>query len=301
MKDIQKAILALILANLIWGVAAPIFKWSLESTPPFTLATLRFGLASLIFLFFAKRTGLWIKGKDILTLIIMSFIGITLHIGFFFIGLSYTESINAPIIASSGPIFLILFGALFLKDNVKTKTILGALLGLVGVITIIVLPSIDKGFDSSVLGNIFLVFAMLAGVIYALLLKKLIKRYHAVTIAFWSFLIGTIGFTPMFFDEIQRVGFLPVINLQVIGGVAFGVLLSSCLAYFLFIWAIKKMPVEDVGLFTYIDPIAAILVAVPLLGEVPTIHFFMGSALVFLGIFIAEGRIHWHPIHKLFR
>jgi len=295
----QKAILALILANLIWGIAAPIFKWSLESTPPFTLAVLRFGLSALIFLPIAKGN-LTIKGRDALPLIIMSLIG-SLHVSFFFLGLNYTQSINAPIIASSSPIFIILFGFLFLKDKIKQKTLVGAFVGLLGVITIIVLPSIEKGFDSSVLGNVFLVLAMLSGVIYALLLKKIMKKYKATTIAFWTFLIATLGFMPMFFDEIQRVGFLPIINTQVLVGIGFGAIFSSSIAYFLQMWALKRMSVEDMGLFAYIDPIAAIFIAVPLLGEVPTIHFFAGSILVFAGIFIAEGRIHWHPFHRLLK
>lgn len=297
MKTTRKAILALIIANLIWGLAAPIFKWSLESTPPFTLAVLRFGLSALIFLPLAKGN-FSIKGKDVFTLVIMSFIG-SLHISFFFLGLENTNSINAPIIASSGPIFIILFGILFLKDKVKSKTLFGAFLGLLGVLTIIVLPSIEQGFDSSIIGNIFLVFAMFASVVYALLLKKLMKNYKVATIAFWTFLITTLGFMPMFFSEIQSVGFLPIINSQVIGGVVFGTLFSSALAYFLQMWAMKKISVEEAGLFTYIDPVAAILIAVPLLGEVPTVHFFVGSILVFLGIFIAEGRVHWHPLHRL--
>lgn len=125
------------------------------------------------------------------------------------------------------------------------------------------------------------------------------KNYKVATIAFWTFLITTLGFMPMFFSEIQSVGFLPIINSQVIGGVVFGTLFSSALAYFLQMWAMKKISVEEAGLFTYIDPVAAILIAVPLLGEVPTVHFFVGSILVFLGIFIAEGRVHWHPLHRL--
>ncbi len=301
MKNTQKAVFALILANFIWGAAAPIFKWSLESTPPFTLAVLRFGIASLIFLPLAKRHSFSIKSKHILLLIIMSFLGVSLHISFFFLGLGYTDSINAPIIASSGPLFIILFGFLFLKDKIKKRTMIGAFIGLLGVLAIIVLPAVEKGLDGSIVGNVFFVIAMLAGVIYALLLKKLMNGYHPFTIAFWTFLIGTIGFLPMFFDEIQRVGFLPIINTQVIVGILFGALLSSSLAYALQMWALQKMSVEDVGLFAYVDPVIAVLIAAPLLGEQPTSVFFAGSFFVFFGIYIAEGRIHWHPIHRLFK
>lgn len=294
----QKAIVALIVANFIWGAAAPIFKWSLESTPPFTLAILRFGPAVLILIPFVYKH-LKVAKQHIMPLILLSLFGVTMNISFFFLGLKYTDSINAPIIASSGPIFILLFGVLFLKDKLKLKTLLGGILGLIGVIIIIVIPSIEKGFDTALLGNLFLVLAMLSTVIHAILLKKIIPNYNSLSIVFWSFLIGTIGFLPFFIGEVSQVGFLPVINTQVIVGILFGALFASLTAYFLQTWAIKKMPVEDVGLFTYMDPIVAILIAYPLLGEAPTIHFFIGSILVFLGIYIAEGRIHYHPLHLL--
>lgn len=176
---------------------------------------------------------------------------------------------------------------------------IGGLLGLVGVLAIIVIPAIGQGFDASVMGNIFFVLSMFGSVVHALLLKKIIKRYNPLTIVFWSFVIGSVGFLPMFFSEVQAVGFLPILNTQLLVGVLFGAILSSALAYTLQTYALKKMPVEDVGIFTYMDPIIAVLIAYPLLGEVPTLYFFMGSLLVFMGIFIAENRIHWHPLHKL--
>ncbi len=295
---IQKAIIALIISNLIWGAAAPIFKWSLMSTPPFTLAVLRFALATLILLPFVKDK-LKVYPKDFFALIIIALTGITINISFFFLGLEYSDSINAPIIASSAPLFIILFGFLFLKDKLRKKTILGGIIGLIGVLVIIVIPSIEQGFDISLLGNIFLVLSMFGSVVSAILIKKIIKRYDPLTLTFWAFLIGTIGFLPMFFDEIQRVGFLPVVNAQVILGILFGAFLSSGVAYYLHMWALKYMPVEDVGLFIYMDPIVAVIIAYPLLGETPTIHFVIGSILVFVGIFIAEGRFHYHPLHKL--
>lgn len=300
LSNTQKAIIALIIANTIWGAAAPIFKWSLMSTPPFTLAILRFSLAALIILPFV-RNKLTVKPKDFLTLFVLSICGVTINISFFFLGLEYTDSINAPVIASSAPLFIILFGVLFLKDKLRKRTVIGGLLGLLGVIIIIVIPSVEKGLDSTALGNIFLILAMLGTVSHAILLKKIIKRYYPLTIVFWSFIIGSIGFLPMFFDEIQRVGFLPVINNQVIGGILFGAILSSALAYTLQTYALKRMPVEDVGLFTYMDPVIAVIIAYPLLGELPTIHFFIGSVLIFAGIYIAEKRLNYHPLHKLSR
>lgn len=294
----QKAVIALIIANIIWGAAAPIFKWSLQSTPPFTLAVLRFGIATLILFPFAWGK-FHIEKKDYLKVVLLGLSGVTINITFFFLGLQYSESINAPIIGSSGPIFLILAGAIFLKDHIKKRTIAGGIIGLIGVLVIVVLPSIEEGFDASLLGNLFFILATFAGVAHAVLLKEIASGYKAITLVFWTCVVGTLGFFPMFAAQENIEGLLPVINLQVIVGVLFGALLASTAAFTLQTWAIKKMPVEEVGLFTYMDPVVAILIAFPLLGEVPTAHFFVGSVLVFLGIYIAERRIHWHPLHKL--
>ena len=43
-------ILALILANVIWGFAIPIYKLVLDDIPPFAFTFIRFSVAALVFL-----------------------------------------------------------------------------------------------------------------------------------------------------------------------------------------------------------------------------------------------------------
>jgi drug/metabolite transporter (DMT)-like permease len=66
-------------------------------------------------------------------------------------------------------------------------------------------------------------------------------------------------------------------------------------------YGISKIDAQEVGIFSYIDPIVAVLIAVPLLSEYPTPLFFVGSLFVFTGIFLAEKRLHWHPFHRIRR
>lgn len=292
------SVMALIVANTIWGAAAPIFKWSLENTPPFTLAFLRFAIAALI-IFPLIYNKLSIRKNDIIPLLSLSLLGTTINITFFFLGLAKSSSINAPIIASSGPIFTILFAYFFLREKVAKREILGGTLGMSGVLLIILSPILEQGFDGSIQGNIYFVVAMLGSVIGTIILKKIIKNYNPLTLVFWSFVIGAISFYPFFQQEIQAVGFLPNANTQTFVGIAFGAVFASATAYALHNWALKYLPAVEAGIFTYIDPIIAVVIAAPLLGEQPSSIFFAGSFFVFFGIYIAEGRIHYHPIHLL--
>ena len=47
----------------------------------------------------------------------------------------------------------------------------------------------------------------------------------------------------------------------------------------------------------YVNPIITVLIAIPLLGEKITPPFIIGTLLAVLGIYVAEGRIPYLPIH----
>jgi len=295
----QAAVVALIIANIIWGATPPIFKWALEDITPFTLAFLRFFLATIIFLPFIRGHSLTIRKKDWGKVFMLTFIGIFIHISFFFLGLELTRSINAPVIGSAAPIFLMIAGIIFLKEHPGKRKILGGIIGLIGVLIIVLLPALGKGFDGAILGNLFLIISTLGAVFHAVILKELSKDYNPIPLVFWSFAIVSFMFFPMFVNDAVNNHSLSNIGFQGLFGVLFGGIFASAAAYYLFYSAMKYLLASEVGLFTYIDPVAALIIAAPLLGEVPTSTYFLGALLVFLGIYVAEGRLHWHPLHLL--
>lgn len=296
---VKLAIIFLIFANIIWGAAFPIYKFTLEAIPPFTFVFLRFFLGALILFPFVYKN-LRIKLKDLFTLILLSFLGITLTISFLNFGLKLSSSINAPIILSASPIILIIGSFFLLKEKLRKKVIFGTLISFLGVLTIVLLPVFKQGLDGTVTGNLFLVFAMFFSVIHALLLKKILPKYSALAIAFWSFLIGAVPMLPLIMTEFNQTHWVGNVNQQIILGLVFSVVLATVVAHSFFAFGIKYIKASEVGIFSYIDPIATAVVAFYLLHEHITIPYLIGAFLVFVGIFIAQGRIHYHPIHKLF-
>lgn len=294
----QKAILAMVVANIIWGAASPIFKLSLQNIPPFSLAFLRFFLATIIlFPFvhkdlhnFKKQVDNW---KEIVG---YALTGITINIIFFFLALRLTTSITAPIIGSAGPIALIIFGALFLNEKVTGRKIIGSAVSFLGVLLLIIEPILDKGFDGSLIGNLFLVIATLGAVGQTIYGRRLAHKYPPLPLTFWAFFIGTLTFIPLAFPEILH---FPQLDWRGILGIIYGAVFSSTIAYSLFAWGLSKIEASEAGLYFYLDPIVAIVIAYPLLGEKPSIPFLVGSVLVFAGILIAEKRLNYHPLHKL--
>lgn len=294
-------VLALIIANIIWGAASPIFKLALTNIPPFILAFIRFFFAGLIFIPLALKHWQKINWRDLILMLLVGFFGVTINISFFFLGLPKTTSINAPVIASSGPIFIFLFSIIFLKEKPKLKVLLGILASLAGIFIIILSPIFieNKSLEMGAIeGNIFFVIATLGYVIQTIISKKVLKKVSAYQLTFISFMFGGLTFLPLAIKEWQTWTF---INLNNNGwlGIIFGVFFSSALAYYLVNYGLAKLPAQEVGIFSYIDPVTAIIVAAPLLHEYPNLWFLIGSVFVFGGIFVTERRIHWHPFHKL--
>lgn len=299
MSNYKKAIIALIVANIIWGAGAPIFKWSLQGISPLMLAFCRFFIPVLILLFFYKHIQR-IKLRDSLYIILLGVLICTFNIGFFFMGLLYAPSINSPVIGSSGPILILLGSIFFLREKPTKKVLLGNIVGLAGVLFIVLEPFLQVHQKYSLFGNFLFLLSTIAGVLGTLVSKKLTKKYNTTTLTFWTFCIATITLLPIPLNEISTSTMSLHINIPALIGIAFGGVFSSLLAYSLFYWGLSRIKASETSVFTYIDPVAAILIAAPLLHEFPTPIYIFGSVLVFFGIYVAEGRLHWHPLHRLF-
>ena len=297
MPKYRKAVLALIGANLIWGAASPIFKFALQNISPFTLPFIRFYGASLILLIISYPR-LKIAKKDTLKLILLSIFGVSIHISFYFLGLRLSPSINAPIISASGPVFLYIASIFILHEKPHLKVLAGIVISLLGVLIIIGQPIFENRLDGQLLGNMFIFIAMLAAIAHAIISKEIIADYSPAALTFWMSFIGALTFLPFASYEIYTGQFPAQLDYRGIIGIIYGIFFSSATAYTLFEYGIKYMEAQDTGVFSYLDPIAAIIIALPLLGEKITPVFFIGSFLVFGGILLAEGKIKHHPHHR---
>lgn len=300
LSKIHYAVLALILTNIIWGASVPIFKWSLQEVPPFTFAFLRFFLSSLLLLPFTIHR-LKISKHDFITLFVLAFMGFFIHIGLLLFGLTISSSINASVIATAAPVFL-LSGSLFIfREKVKKQIIIGTIVSLIGVIIIILRPLFDHGLDGTITGNILFLISTLSFVAYTFLLKNYASHLKASTITFYLFFFTTVIFLPFFLAESPHQSLSIFLDTQALIGILFGAIFTSVVGYVLYNFAVRTVKASEIGLFLYVDPIVTTLIAVPLLGEHITTSFVIGSLAVISGIFIAEKRIHYHPIHYLFK
>lgn len=299
--------LALLIANLIWGINFVVAKITLQEFPPMSLAFLRFALASLFLapFFYAETKKLKVEKSDFPKLIAVGILIITLNIAFFFEGIKRTTATDASILTLSIPVFSVLLGWLFLSEKVYLANLLGVILGGIGAFIIIGFPQFMAGTKSpeNLFGNILILLASISWVIGAGISKKILTKYSSLVVTAIAFLVGTITLIiPAALEYIQNPTWPNQITIVGILGLTYMTLLSSISAYFLFEWALSKTPVGMANLFQYLEPVAATTLAVYFLDERISNYFIIGTIFIMFGAFLGTlAKEAHHTIHKAHR
>src|SRR4051812_27873927 len=113
------AFLALIFAQILWGVNVPVIKLGLQTVPlPLFLSITILG-AALLVAPLAIRNWKPMRQKDYTLLIIGSIISITLGNVVLLMGIERVPSINASLIGLFSPLILFILSVEFLKERLS--------------------------------------------------------------------------------------------------------------------------------------------------------------------------------------
>lgn len=295
LQEKKEALVTLTITSLIWGVSAPIMKLALLMAPVYLVAFLRFYGAS--FLIFLLKPNLYIAKKDIPRLFLAAFVGVTLHIPIFFYGLKLTSVMNAAILSAGTPVITLIFATVFLKEKVKKNLVYGCLFGMIGMLVVFLAPLVTEGVSVSIFGNLLLFTATFTWLLYEIICKDLTKRYAPSTITFYTFFIGSLTLFPFALPSLLNEFPILLQNIHFVFYITFGILFTSAIAFYCWMWGLSKLEVSRVGFFVYLDPVIATAAAFFMLKETITIPFLLGAAFIFFGLYIAETTIHWPHFH----
>lgn len=283
-QGISRYGLLMVLAMAIFGALTGILgKIVLRELSPFHYIFIRFLLAFLFVLPFIIHH---LPKKHIRKLFFLSLFAAGNVIVFAF-GLQTTTAITSSIIYVLAPIITLIFGAILLRHKFKRMSIWWILLWLIGGLTIVILPIIYTGQYNvwSLRGNILVVIAMISFVIYGMWSKPLQKifSYQTITAGFFittiliSWIISFLH-PHSLITEVSAMSYQSRWFLLVIG------LLCTGLNYLIHQLVIKKTSYIWWSLFLYIQPIATVLLALPILGEKLTWLFVIASLISLIGV-----------------
>ena len=136
-KNIQGHLFALT-ANILWGLMAPIGKSALAEFSALSVTTFRMvGAAACFWLLslFCKREQ--VDHRDMLKIFFAALFALVFNQGVYIFGLSMTSPIDASIVTTTLPIVTMIVAAIYLKEPVTNKKVLGIFVGAMGAFILI--------------------------------------------------------------------------------------------------------------------------------------------------------------------
>ena len=293
---INKSLIYLIIAAVIWGATVPIMKITLREIPIFSLIVLRMTVASILLLPFAYKHLMQVKKEDFSLLFLAAFFGTNLNLALFFYGLEHSQAINGSVILATTPIFTLIFAHIYLREKWSIKLVSGTILAFLGVLTIIGIPVFELDFKST-LGNLALIASSLAWVGHEIFSKKALKHHHFTVVVFYTTAIGAIVFMPLALMELfTKPNWYSNISTQGLLGLLYGIIFASFLGYTSWQKGLATTTATLASFVFYLLPITGIIFSIILLHESFSPLLIIGTLLVLAGVVLAEFHRKTHPI-----
>ena len=290
-KTLRTAYIKLSIAIAIWGGSFIAIKIAVRDVSPVTVVWLRFLIGTVILGYMTwKQKDLALSSwKDRIELVLLGFLGVTLHQMLQSSGLMTSEASTTAWLVSTTPVFIALLGWAFLKEKLTWKTISGILLATIGVMLVVTKGNINTIFSGNfgAPGDILIILSAPNWALFSVLSQPILERLSSMKVTFYVFLFGwlltSIQFvTGSYWAEIPRLTTTGWISIVFLG------VFCSAVAYMFYNDGLKAMPTSHVGVFLYLEPLVATIVAAIVLSESIVLASLAGGAFILFGVWIVN-------------
>lgn len=295
MNTSLKGHLSMLGANSMWGLMSPITKFVMMTgaVSPLLVTNLRIAGAMILFWiasFFQKPEH--VNHKDLARLFGASLLGIVFNQGSFIFGVSLSSPGDASIITTSMPLWAMLLAAIILKEPITGKKVLGIAAGAAGALMLIMgssggasSASASSGGSNAIWGDLLVLTAQFCYAMYIVVYKDFVNKYSLITIMKWMFTYAFICLVPFSAKsfvtaEWSSLGIAEVLSL------VFIVVGATFFSYMLVVIGQKSLRPTVAGMYNYIQPIVACVVAV--MWGMDSFNWVKGIAilLIFGGVYL---------------
>lgn len=298
-KEIIVGHLAMLGANIMWGLMSPIGKGALNSPDiaPLTLTGMRIIGAALLF---------WLGGlllpesiaprekidrKDWVSLVFASLLITFANQVCVIFGMSYTSPIDATVMCSTTPFFTLILVWLLWRVKHHWAKVMGVVLGFCGMLVFILGGETNKQMNVSnpLLGDLFCVASQVFGAIYMVRYAFLTRKYSPFTLMKWLF---TISASLMLFVSGPSIlathwSAIPISVLLEAGYVVF---FGTFAAYVLLPIGQRVLMPTSIAMYNYLQPIVSAVFSVAIGVATITTSTVLGSALIFAGVALVNSK-----------
>ncbi len=275
-------------AASIWGGMYVVSKYVLDFIPPLTLVWMRYIIAFVILfgvlkiLESKKGSREIIKKRDWFLIAWIGFIGYFVSISLQFIGTKLSDAHTGALITAATPVFIVIFARFILKEKLTVRKVFSLILATFGVVIVI---GWDTPMGTYFWGSVILVGTAITWALLSVYVKLASKKYSSLFITTYGILFAIIFITPAMLWELQSNEVFYQSNLIILGVLYLGII-STAGAFLLWNKGLKLMDAGVGSLFFFFQPIVGSFLGWLLLDEALNINFFIGGALILVGVLI---------------
>ncbi len=281
-----------VVVAVIWGLSFVAARLVLSTLTPILLATIRFSIASLIFMpiiIREHRNGYTIMLRDLGELALLGFLSISIYFLLQYTGVKYAGAgVSALLVVGLIPILTGLTSTVILKERFRVSRALGTGLGLLGVVLItvpgLIIGEVDWFFY---IGVACLLINAVCWALYSTLSRRLMNRIAKPSlVTAYVTILGTLALLPISISsEWSLIGalktgqWMSILYLSVV---------CSGLGYFLWNFALLKVEAVKVAVWLYLEPVAAFIGEAIIFGILPNTATLFGGGAIIVGAFLTS-------------
>ncbi|MBS1774199.1 MAG: EamA family transporter [Bacteroidetes bacterium] len=284
-----KAILALIYICIIWGTTYLSIRIVVKHFPPFLFAAIRQIVSGsiIIIIALAMNRKADLSRKNIIHQAMVGFLLITMGNGFVSWGEKFIPSGVAALICSLMPLNAVLLNVAINKEKVNLSIMSGLVIGFMGIALIFRDNIADLANSAYLWGMIATFFASSCWSLGSVLNKKHASPTNPIFNSGLQLCFGSIGLFVLssFMDDYTHLDFFQP---AVAGNMLYLVIFGSILAYTLYMYALKELPMGISSLYAYVNPLVAVLIGFWILNEQLTWYTAASLAAIATGVYIVN-------------
>lgn len=296
MSSQRRALVLMILTALVWAGLFPTGKVALRSIPPFPFAAIRLTIgAALLFLYLHRKNDAqempvnWTP-RLVGSFLFLGFTGYLLSVGGSYQGLRLTTATNAALLNAASPIAIALLAAIFLREKMSAKMLLGIVISIVGVGVIVARGSWQVITASAYNpGDLIIVATLFAWGIYTTYGRHLMQVVSPLAATTYAYIAGATYLLIACWltewegwqvAETRWDSWLAVAYQSTLG----------TFAHFWYYQAVEILGPSRAGVFINLVPVMAIGIAYVFLDEALTLPHLLGGLIVLVGVGVAARR-----------
>jgi len=283
-----KALIALAIVSFFWGTTWVASRQGVRYMPALQLAAIRQFLAGVCYvIFFVIKGAAWPRGKEWVHILVLSLLNLVITNGLTTLGVKYISAGLGSIIAAIFPLWMVVLSLFRPGTSVPSKGVLGLLLGFGGV-CIIFYEHLRDFLDPDFRFGIFISLTASISWAFGTLYTK--HKAHEFN-PYFSLGIQMVIAGMLLFGVSSATGQLipfRAIPWQSWTSIAYLVIIGSLLAFAAYLYALQHLPIGQLSIYAYINPVVAVLTGSLLFGERLTLLIGMGGLVTLLGIYLVD-------------